>query len=204
MSNENSIKVWDLFVRIFHISLLASVVVAYAGEEGSMWHIYAGYTVLGLIILRVLWGIVGSKYARFSNFIYSPGTVINYLKGLRNKKPKHYIGHNPAAGVMVITLLVTLFAVTISGLKVYAIEEGRGPLAENKLAVISSAYADSDHNKLTYSKDHDDNELWEEIHEASAHFLLFLIFLHILGVTVSSKLHNENLVKAMITGNKEN
>jgi cytochrome b len=211
MSNE--IRVWDPLVRIFHWGLVLSFTIAYlSGDEESSLHIYSGYVVLGLIAFRVLWGLVGTRYARFSNFVYSPGTVIQYLKSLAAKKPKHYIGHNPAGGAMVIAMLLCLIVVSVSGLKVYAIEEGLGPLAGEPpaLTVISSAYGDDDSdesgnhekNENGHDVDEEAEEFWEEIHEVSSNFMLLLIFLHITGVIVSSRLHDEHLVKAMLTGKK--
>ena len=211
MSNE--IRVWDLLIRIFHWGLVLSFTIAYlSGDEESSLHIYSGYVVLGLISFRVLWGVVGTRYARFSNFVYSPGTVIQYLKSLAAKKPKHYIGHNPAGGAMVIAMLLCLIVVSVSGLKVYAIEEGLGPLAgePTALTAISSAYADDDgdekgdheKNENGHGADEEAEEFWEEIHEVSSNFMLLLIFLHITGVIVSGRLHDEHLVKAMITGKK--
>ena len=208
---NNEIRVWDPLVRIFHWSLVLVFTIAYlSGDEESSLHIYSGYVVLGLITFRVLWGLIGTRYARFSNFVYSPGTVIQYLKGLVAKKPKHYIGHNPAGGAMVIVMLLCLFIVSVSGLKVYAIEEGLGPLAGEtpEFTIISPAYADSDsddegeHGENGHGEDEEAEEFWEEIHEASSNFMLLLIFLHITGVIVSGRLHNEHLVKAMFTGKK--
>ena len=78
MSNE--IRVWDPLIRIFHWVLVLTFTVAYlSGDEESSLHIYSGYVVLGLIVFRVLWGLVGTRYARFSNFVYSPGTVKLYV-----------------------------------------------------------------------------------------------------------------------------
>ena len=199
---NNEIRVWDPLVRLFHWSLVLAFTIAYlSGDEENSLHIYSGYAVLGLISFRVLWGLIGTRYARFSNFVSSPGTVIQYLKDLLARKPKHYTGHNPAGGWMILALLVTLIVVTVSGLKVYAIEEGLGPLAAEApaLTLISSAYADDDDE---HDKDEAAEEFWEEIHEASSNFMLLLIFLHVAGVIVSSRLHDEQLVKAMFTGKK--
>jgi len=199
MSNE--VRVWDVMIRIFHWSLVTGFTIAYlTGEVEGNLHIYSGYAVLGLITFRVVWGFIGTRYARFSNFVCSAQTVSQYLKGLVNRKPGHYVGHNPAGGWMVIAMLLSLFVVSVSGLKLYAVEEGLGPLAGPLPAVtlISAAYADSDENEES-----EEEEFWEEIHEASANFMLLLIFLHIAGVVISSRLHKENLVKAMITGKKD-
>lgn len=212
---NNEIRVWDPLVRIFHWGLVLAFTVAYlSGEEESSIHIYSGYAVLGLISFRVLWGLIGTRHARFSDFVYSSGTVIQYLKDMVAKKPKHYMGHNPAGGAMVIAMLLTLFVVSVSGLKVYAIEEGLGPLAGDPpaLTVISSAYADDDEdddneqgkNENGHGKGEEAEEFWEEIHEVSSNFMLLLVFLHITGVIVSGRLHNEHLIKAMFTGKKIN
>lgn len=210
---NHEIRVWDPLIRIFHWGLVLTFTIGYlTGEEESNLHIIAGYAVLGLIIFRVAWGIIGTQYARFSDFVYSPGTVIQYLKDLLAKNPKHYIGHNPAGGAMVIAMLLCLFVVSVSGLKVYALEEGLGPLAGDPpaLTVINSAYADDDRHENgdherdenAHGEDEEAEEFWEEIHEASSNLMLLLVFLHIAGVIVSGRLHNENLVKAMFTGKK--
>ena len=204
MEQKKEVKVWDILVRVFHWSLVIAFFIAYfTGDEENIWHIYAGYTVLGLISFRFFWGFIGTKHARFSDFIYSPKTVIQYLKELISKHPKHYLGHNPAGGLMIILLLVSLFIVTVSGLKIYAIEEGKGPLADsNNISMISQSYASGGNNNDYDEEEHEEEEFWEEIHEASTNFTLLLIFLHIVGVIVSSKLHKENLIKAMVTGKK--
>ena len=209
---KSEIRVWDPLVRIFHWSLVLSFFISYlTGEDESNLHINAGYVVLGLITFRVVWGIIGTRYARFSDFVYSPKTVIQYLKDLYAKEPNYYTGHNPAGGWMVLAMLLCLFVVTVSGLKVYAIEEGLGPLAGKTpvLFNIPYAHADDDDEKGEHEKyddhhgeDKETDEFWEEIHEASSNFMLLLIFLHIAGVIFSGRLHNEILVKAMVNGKK--
>lgn len=205
---EKEIKVWDPLVRIFHWSLVLSFAIAYlSGDEENALHIYSAYIVMGLIGFRLLWGIVGTRFARFSNFVYSPEAIITYLKSLVSGNPKRYIGHNPAGGAMIIVLLLSLIVVTYSGLKVYAIEEGAGPLASpaTELSFIKTAYADDDEDEHEHEEHGEDEEeeFWEEIHEASSNFVLFLVLLHIAGVIVSGRLHGENLVKAMISGKKK-
>jgi len=212
---SNQIRVWDPLVRIFHWSLVAGFTIAYlSGEEESMVHIYSGYVVLGLIVFRLLWGFIGTRHARFSDFVTSPTTAIQYLKSLLAKKPQHYTGHNPAGGWMVIAMLICLFIVSVSGLKVYAIEEGLGPLAGDvpALTFVSPARADDDdddddhrghqNNKGGHDEDEAAEEFWEELHEVSSNIMLLLIFLHVAGVIVAGRMHKEHLVKAMITGKK--
>ncbi|VAV94548.1 Ni,Fe-hydrogenase I cytochrome b subunit [hydrothermal vent metagenome] len=112
-----TVKVWDIAVRIFHWSLVISFVIAWiTADEWDKVHEIAGYVIGGLLILRVIWGFVGSKHARFSDFIYKPTTVLAYLRDSLTRKAKRYIGHNPAGGAMAIALLVTLTAAIVSGI----------------------------------------------------------------------------------------
>lgn len=200
---NNTIKVWDPLVRIFHWGLVAFFTTAFlTGDEESMLHIYAGYTVIGLVLFRIVWGFVGSDHARFGDFVFSPGKVIDYLKSVPGGSSKRYIGHNPAGGYMVVAMLITLLVVCITGLKVYA-AEGHGPLAANaETSLIVSAHAEEG-SETGEKSENKAEEFWEEIHEAASYFMLVLVALHIIGVVVSGRMHNENLVKAMITGNKD-
>lgn len=175
------------------------------GEEEDSLHVYAGYVVIGLVIFRILWGFIGPEHARFKDFVFGPAKVIQYLKSLASGSPQRYIGHNPAGGYMVVLMLATLLVVTFTGLKAYA-AKGHGPLAANvEISVISFAKAeegDRKGNGAVESGKNKGDEYWEEIHEAASNFMLALIVLHILGVVIYSRLHKENLVKAMITGEK--
>ena len=158
-----------------------------------------------LIIFRVIWGFIGTRYARFDSFLASPTAVIIYVKSLFSKKSKHYLGHNPVGGWMVLAMLIMLFMVTFSGLKLYAIEEGEGPLAiqMRSINLMATAYASDDPEQyLIVEKDEVAEDYWKEFHELSTDLMLILIGLHIAGVVISSKVHKENLVKAMLTGKK--
>lgn len=223
---DNRQYVWDLSIRVFHWSLVLLFAFSYiTGEvmdhEDMSLHSYSGYAITLLLTYRILWGFVGPQYARFSNFIYPPATIIRYLKSLRSSEPEHYMGHNPAGGLMVIVLLISLFTTCFSGLLAYA-AEGKGPLAQVDIQLISSAYAHSDEKHESESRavagggvalangeeyeeegEDEEEEFWEEIHEVFTTFTLLLVFIHIAGVVVSNRLHKENLVKAMLTGYKE-
>ena len=204
---SNAVRVWDLPVRVFHWSLVAFFTVAYfTGDEESQLHAYAGYVVGGLVVFRILWGFIGTRHARFSDFVYRRDTVVAYLKGLTSGSAKRYIGHTPAGGWMILALLCCLLITTVSGLQVYGLE-GKGPLAGGATAsmnVITPALADDDGDDNGHEKDNPSEELWEEAHEFFANLTVLLIALHIAGVGLTSLLHRENLVKAMITGRKEN
>ena len=206
----NQVRVWDPLVRLFHWSLVAAFIIAYVtGEEESMVHIYAGYYILGLLAFRVIWGFMGTRYARFSDFIYSPRRTLQYLKGLFAGKPEHFLGHNPAGGWMIVMLLVSLALTTWTGLKYYGLE-GHGPLAAGDIEVtlVTTARADEDgreaHEGRGEGGEHSpEQEFWEELHEFFANLTVLLVVIHVAGVVVSSRLHGENLVRAMITGRKQ-
>ncbi len=153
-------------------------------------------------MFRIVWGFIGTKYARFTDFVYSPKTTIDYLLSYIGANPKHYIGHNPLGGWMIVMLLLFLIFTTWSGLEAYG-KKGKGPLAVEDMHAVSVAIADE--GERVHDKNDNDNEdeFWEEIHEFFANFTLFLVFVHIVGILISSSIHRENLIKAMITGKKQ-
>lgn len=209
MIPDSTIRVWDPFVRLFHWSLVSFFFIAYlSGDEENLVHIYSGYAVITLVLSRMIWGFIGTKYARFKQFWYSPASVLKYLKEFAFGKPLHYTGHNPAAAWMIFALLFCVMMTSISGLKLYGVE-GQGPLASSA-AIPAVVAADFSLIRNASAKDsrrkrHDDDELeeiWEEIHEFFANLTLLLVFAHIAGAIVASRVHGENLVKSMITGTK--
>ena len=111
-----SIRVWDGAVRACHWLLVAGVAAAwFTRHGGGAWHEYLGYLVLGLVCFRLCWGIAGSKYARFKQFIYSPAHTLNYGLDILQGKHLRYLGHNPLGGWMIAALLMTLLAVCTTG-----------------------------------------------------------------------------------------
>ena len=186
MNPATQVKVWDPLVRIFHWSLVAAFFTAYFTEDDLLkLHVLAGYTVLGLVLWRLLWGVVGTRHARFSDFVRAPATVTGYLKDIVAQRAKRYLGHNPAGGAMVIALLVALILTSVTGLAVYGADKSAGPLA-GLLAGIGETGVD----------------VFEEVHEFFANFTLVLVFAHVAGVLAASWQHRENLVRAMFTGFK--
>ena len=217
MKANCQIIVWDLFIRIFHWSLVVLFFLAYvtADQKGPL-HRYVGYAVLGLVVIRIIWGFAGTKHALFSDFICTPAKALSYLKELAAGKPKHYTGHNPAAAWMILFFLIGSIVVCLSGYKAYATKGINSSLDSNTTVLfIANAYADNDgreghgnkherHGKHRNGEkgDGERDSFWGEVHEISAQFMLILIVLHIIGVAASSKMHNVNLVKSMITGKK--
>jgi cytochrome b len=204
MNTVQGVKVWDIAVRIFHWSLVFLFTVSYiTGEDVSALHVYAGYGVLGLITFRFLWGFIGTRHARFSDFVFGPDKVMHYTKSLFSSHPEHYLGHNPLGGWMVVALLISLMAVSWSGLELYAADEGKGPLASGFNVLVSDALANGDDDDDEHERHGGGgDELWEEIHEFLANFTLFLIFFHSAGVFIGTFIHKEKLVQAMISGYK--
>ena len=167
-----TVKVWDLFVRVFHWSLVALFVIAYAtGDEVERVHIAAGYAIAGLIVLRVAWGVLGPCHARFSTFVRTPREVFAYLRDAVLLKAPRYLGHNPAGGAMILALLSMLIGTCVTG-----------------YMMTTDAYWGS--------------KWLEHVHEVLANLTVVLIALHVLGVLFASFEHRENLVKSMITGRK--
>ena len=107
------ILVWDLPTRAFHWLLALSFIAAYLSSEDDWltFHVTFGYTVLGLVGFRLLWGFAGTRYARFSSFAYGPARGLVYLRSLVERRPEHHVGHNPA-GSWAIYLLLALGALT--------------------------------------------------------------------------------------------
>ena len=185
-SGAKQVKVWDPLVRVFHWSLASFFMIAYITEEDFLaLHTWAGYAVLGLILVRVVWGLIGTRYARFSSFVFSPKHIKAFLKDTLMFRAKRYLGHNPAGGAMIILMLVSLLITTISGIAIYGAEEHAGPMAAWFVGT---------------------GEFWEDIlgglHEFFANFTLLLVFVHVGGVIVESLIHRENLVRSMFTGFK--
>ncbi len=182
-NNGEMITVWDPLVRLFHWSLVASCLLAYITQEQEYeLHLYAGYTVLALLSIRLVWGFVGPGYARFSDFVRGSGTILNYLKQLLAGSAPRFLGHNPAGGAMIVAMIATLLLISISGVALDAAENRAGPLRGMRLFLYTDIISD--------------------IHELSTHFATLLVPLHLLGVAVSSRLHGENLVRSMIDGKK--
>ena len=183
-SQNQTLKVWDPLVRIFHWSLVFFFVLAYATEDDWLSvHVPAGYAVAMLIGFRLVWGLIGTHYARFIHFVKSPSGVLGYIRQMIRFQVPHYLGHNPAAAAMIIALLISLVMVSFSGMVIIA-SEGQGPLAGTLFAAFNA-------------------EVMEEVHEFFANFTLLLVFLHVGGVFFSSLLEGQNLVRSMLTGRKK-
>ena len=179
------VRVWDPVVRTFHWTLVLAFFVAYITEYELMTpHVWAGYLITALLAVRIVWGFVGTRHARFNDFVYSPTTIIDYVKAMFSRREPRYLGHNPAGGAMVVLIILSLLITVISGIALYGNTDLAGPMA----GIFQGEYS---------------ADIFEEVHEFFANFILFLVILHVGGVIWSSFAHRENLVRSMLTGVKE-
>ena len=186
MADLPQVRIWDPLVRFFHWSLVSAFVVAFVTEENLLSvHSWAGYLILALLIIRFIWGFIGTRYARFSDFVYSPQNIAQFLKDTLHFRAKRYLGHNPAGGAMVILLMASLFITTTSGILLLGAEEQAGPVA-HWFTQTGGFWA----------------EALEELHEFFANFTLLLVFIHVIGVIAESLIHKENLISSMLSGFK--
>jgi cytochrome b len=112
-----TVKVWDPFVRVFHWSLVALFTIAFlTGDEIEWLHLWAGYAIAALVAIRILWGFIGPRHARFADFVKGPRAIASFLKQSARLEAPRYLGHNPAGGAMVVALLVMLVGLSVTGI----------------------------------------------------------------------------------------
>lgn len=182
---HRKIMVWDAPIRVFHWLLVAAFATCWLTYEDNRFlhlHVYAGYLIIGLLVFRVTWGLVGTRYARFAEFFHPWSAVRAYAEGLATGNPRRFVGHNPLAGWAVLFLMGMTLVICVTGVVVLGVEEGHGPLG----ALMSLPTA----------------MFWHEVHEQLAFVALWFIPLHLAGVIIEGRVLGESLLKAMITGHK--
>ena len=177
------IRVWDLPIRLFHwllvVCIAGSFVTINLGDEFIQWHAYFGYSILTLLIFRIGWGFVGSTHARFASFLPTKKAIFDYLSG---SSPR-VLGHNPIGAISVFALIFVLCVQVLTGLFVDDEVSFQGPLAKYVSGSISSFLS--------------------EIHEGNQVVIYTLIAIHIAAIWYYKKFKGENLIKPMISGDKE-
>lgn len=177
--------IWDIPTRLFHWTLALSFAGAWLTSESDPWlgvHVFLGYLMLGLVVFRVVWGLVGTHYARFASFWFSPKDAWVYLRQIMTGQAKRHVGHNPTGSVAIYGLLLLTVAVGLTGFFTLGTEEQQGAAAGWMSLVQGRTF--------------------KKLHEASAILMLLLVIGHIAGVVVESILHKENLARSMVTGTK--
>ena len=177
--------IWDLPTRLFHWTLASSFAMAWLTSDGDQWralHVFAGYLMLGLVAFRVVWGVAGSHFSRFSSFWFGPRAAFDYLKQVaRGHAPRH-VGHNPTGSLAIYVLLALSALVGLTGILTLGADEQQG------LAAGWFSFGQA--------------KLLKELHELGATAMLLVVMGHITGVVVESVMHKENLARSMVTGFK--
>lgn len=194
---------WDPVVRITHWGIAASVLAnAVLNEGGSLVHVSIGWTVMALLILRMVWGVLGPAEARFSAFPPNPLAALRHLRQLAAGRVEHYPSHNPAGAMMAYAFWATLAVVTLTG---QIMTGGATPMqvAADKAAVASGDWSALIRKEEGGSgRDETFTEAAEEVHDVAANLLLILAALHVGGVVLESHAMRRNLVAAMLTGQR--
>jgi len=184
-TSNTSIRVWDLPTRLFHWLLVAciigSVVTSQIGGNAMVWHFRFGFTIASLVLFRLVWGLIGGRWSRFAAFLYSPATVLRYLRG--HGKPEHTVGHNPLGAASVFAMLVLLIAQVSTGVISDDEIAAVGPFAKfvsNATVSLATSY------HKTYGK----------------LLLLALIVIHLAAIMFYYVAKRDNLVKPMLSGDK--
>ena len=179
-------QVWDIVIRLFHWLFAGFIFISLLTEDDVLLvHVYAGYTVGILIILRLVWAGIGPENAKIRGEWFSFQKVVTYLRDLLASRARRHLGHSPAGGAMLIALLSLVSIIVVTGMASYGAEENAGPLA-SYFGHVGPAL----------------RSLLGGVHETAANALWVLIVLHIGGVVLSSKKHHENLILSMVTGRK--
>lgn len=183
--NLITVRVWDLPTRFFHWALvLCTLGLAISGSIGGnvlVWHLRLGYTMLALLLFRVVWGLVGGRWSRFGSFVYAPQSIINYLKG--RGKPEHSVGHSPIGAGSVFAILAVLIA-----------QVGTGLLSDDEIAFsgpLTRFVSNATVGLATHY--HADIGKWA---------LLALVLLHVAAILFYLR-RKQNLVAAMLHGDKQ-
>jgi cytochrome b len=193
-------SLWDPVVRLTHWSLALVVLGnALVTRGGSPLHVALGWAGLAVLALRLIWGLIGPREARFSAFPPNPVAALRHLGQLARGRPETHPSHNPAGAVMAYALWACLAVTTATGL---VMTQGRTPM---QAAADQAAVDSGDWSALVRDGDETEEDgalghLAEEVHEVTANLILVLAFLHVAGVVVESRALRRNLVAPMLTG----
>lgn len=166
-------RVWDPFVRVFHWTLVACVLLnGFVVDDGENLHQWLGYTAAALVLARVIWGFVGSRHARFADFFPTPRRVAGHLRALVSGQPRFHWGHNPLGALMILLLMSLVLGLGVSGW----------------LQTTDAFWGE---------------EWLQDLHEALGDGLLIAAGVHAASALLMGRLERTRLVKAMLTGVKE-
>jgi cytochrome b len=181
------VRVWDLPTRVFHWALVALVLASYLTGEwwrgvGMTWHMYSGYAILALVVFRLGWGLAGTRYARFSDFLRGPVETARYVRAMLAGRPRTYPGHNPLGALSSLAILVVLL-----------VQAGTGLFASDDIFV---------EGPLAGLVGGDTVDLMTTVHHTAFDVLLGLIALHLVAIAFYEAVKGQRLVTAMVLGRK--
>jgi len=179
------LRVWDLPTRVFHwalaLCIVALIISGMIGGDAMEWHLKFGYCALSLLVFRIVWGFIGGHWSRFKQFLYSPLTILDYMRGIT--KHEHEVGHNPLGSLSVWGLLMLVVVQVGTGLMSDDEIATQGPLAKF-VSSTTSGFATSYHKH------------WGKW------VLIALVTLHIIAVLYYLAKKKKNLIRPMILGDK--
>jgi cytochrome b len=165
--------VWDRFVRVFHWSLVACVLLnGFVVDDGEDLHQWLGYVASALVVARIVWGFIGSRHARFADFFPTPGRLAQHLRGMRLGQPPAHAGHNPLGALMMLVLMALVLTLGVTGW----------------MQSLDAFWGE---------------EWLQDLHERAGDLLLISAGLHAAAAIVMGRIERTRLVKAMFTGVKE-
>lgn len=180
-----TLRVWDLPTRLFHWTLVLAVaglvVSGNVGGNWMEWHLRMGYLVLGLLVFRLIWGLIGGHWSRFSSFVRGPAAVLSYLRGTGT--PADRVGHNPLGALSVLAMLLVL-----------SLQVGSGLMSDDEIAFAGP---------LTRFLDYDTISAATNYHKEIGKLLLIaLVVLHVLAIAYYQLVKRQRLVPAMLHGDQ--
>lgn len=193
---------WDPLVKITHWGVAAVVVCnALIVGEGSISHIYAGYTLAALLALRLLWGVIGTSPARFASFPPSPARALAHMRAIREGRREEHVSHNPLGALMAYALWVCLGVIIASGIAM----AGAPPMIDSSTTaseIVSGEAHEETYEEHDEREEDDAEEVFEEVHEIAVNLLYALILLHIGGVAFETARSGRRTLTAMLPGGK--
>jgi cytochrome b len=185
---DKAVRVWDLPTRLFHWALavlvLTSVISANVGGNAMVWHFRSGYAIGTLLLFRLLWGFFGGRWSRFAHFVYAPATLFRYLRGTRRPGEHLDVGHSPLGSLSVFALLGFL-----------ALQVGTGLFADDEIASVGPL------NRFVSNATAGQATHWHK--DYGRWILMVLVLLHVAAILVYLWRKRRNLVRPMISGDKQ-
>ena len=202
---------WDPVIKLTHWSIVIAIIVnALITEEGSTGHVWVGYALAAMLALRLLWGVIGPREARFTSFPPSPRRALLHLGDIAKGRASTHTSHNPLGALMVYAIWTTLGVIIASGIAMAGIPDApdtRVPASPSSLATAlhetdEASGEDADDSKRNEGEGEREDGPLGEVHEAAVNLLYVLILLHIAGVLFETRRSGRHIAMAMLPGGR--